>query len=122
MGVVTYSATDLTPSLLAAAGAPPGTPVAGVAPDGYFGHLLREGGATLDRARMSADVVDAALRLAAAHHDVGAIVLECTNMPPYRDAVAAATHLPVYDAVQLITWFYGGLSRQPARHGRSDLW
>ena len=33
---------------------------------------------------------------------VAAIVLECTNMPPYADAVRAATGLPVHDITTLI--------------------
>ena len=85
------------------------TPVAGVAPDGYFARSIRHGVATLDRARMERDTIDAARDLMAAHSDVGAIVLECANMPPYRDAVAAATGLPVFDAAQLVAWFHAGL-------------
>ena len=41
--------------------------------------------------------VAAAQRLIARHPEVAAIVLECTNMPPYADAVRAATGLPVHD-------------------------
>ena len=55
------------------------------------------------------DVVEAALRLVAGHPEVGAIVLECTNMPPYAAAVQAATGLPVYDIYSMITWFHAGL-------------
>jgi len=110
-GVVTYSAADLTPETLTAAGAKPDTPVAGVAPDGYFARTIREGRATLDRARMSADVVAAARKLVHDHRGIGAIVLECANMPPYRAAVARAVGLPVFDAVSLIDWFYSALNR-----------
>ena len=34
--------------------------------------------------------------------EIAAIVLECTNMPPYADAVRAATGLPVHDITTLI--------------------
>jgi len=43
-----------------------------------------------------------ARRLAAAHPKVGAIVLECTNMPPFSADVQAATGLPVFDVTSLI--------------------
>jgi hypothetical protein len=119
VGVVTYSADALAPDLLAAVGADPATPVAGVDPDGYFARTIRHGAATLDPGRMAADTVAAARRLVGRHPDVGAIVLECANMPPYREAVRAAVDRPVYDAAQCIAWFHAGLAAHP---GRGDLW
>ena len=117
-GIVTYSTADLAPDVLAAAGVDPATPVAGVAPDGYFARAIRFGAATLGPAQMAADTIAAARSLAARHPGVGAIVLECANMPPYRRAVAAAVGLPVFDAAQLIEWFHAGL----AGYVRADLW
>jgi hypothetical protein len=43
-------------------------------------------------------------------------------MPPYRDAVVKATELPVFDAAQLVAWFYGAVAGSARRHGRHDLW
>jgi Asp/Glu/hydantoin racemase len=40
---------------------------------------------------------------------VGAIVLECTNMPPYAHALREALGLPVYDIYSFISWFHAGL-------------
>jgi hypothetical protein len=118
-GVVTYSAADVTPALLESAGADPSTPIAGVDPDGYFASTIRHGTDVLDRARMASEVVAAARRLASDHQNLGAIVLECANMPPYRAAVEAATQIPVFDAVQVISWFYAGIARTPPH---TDLW
>jgi hypothetical protein len=108
-GIVTYSAADLDAEALGAAGVDASTPVVGVAPDGYFARTIRHGSATLDQDRMRQDTLDAAVALCAAHPELGAIVLECANMPPYRDAVAAATGRPVFDAAQLVGWFHAGL-------------
>jgi hypothetical protein len=119
VGIVTYSADDLDAEVLAGAGVAGDTPVVGVDPQGYFATAIREGAETLDAGRMAADVVDAARRLARAHAGVGAIVLECANMPPYRSEVAAAVGLPVYDAAQLVAWFYAGLGA--ARDAGHDL-
>jgi Asp/Glu/hydantoin racemase len=122
VGVLTYSAPDLDRDTLAAAGADPDTPVEGVHPDGYFARTIRHGSATLDRAQMAADVVAAGARLHARHPDLGAIVLECANMPPYRDLLAAQLRLPVFDAAQATAWFYSGLPGVAPRYGRGDLW
>ncbi len=121
-GVVTYSAAALSPACLEAAGADPFTPIEGVDPLGYFGRTIRHGATRLDRDSMAADVVAAARRLVAAHHDLGAIVLECANMPPYRDAVTAAIELPVFDAAQLLGWFHAGIAGSRSRYSRHKLW
>ena len=122
VGVVTYSAHDLTGPTLAAAGAAPDTPVEGVDPDGYFARTIRHGSTTLDRSLMAADVIAAGQRLVARHPDIGAIVLECANMPPYRDALAAHCGLPVFDATQAVAWFYSGLPGAAPRYSHGDLW
>jgi hypothetical protein len=48
-------------------------------------------------------------RLVAEHPDVGAIVLECTNMPPYTADIQRETGLPVFDIVSLVTMVHGAL-------------
>jgi Asp/Glu/hydantoin racemase len=63
----------------------------------------------MDVALAEQDVVEAGMRLVASNPDVGAIVLECTNMPPYAAALQAAVGLPVYDIYSMITWFHAGL-------------
>ena len=42
--------------------------------------------------------------------DIGTIVLECTNLPPYSYAIQKAVHLPVFDIVTLINWVYYGVT------------
>lgn len=54
--------------------------------------------------------------------EVEGVVLECANMPPYRDMLARHLGLPVFDAAQATAWFYGGLPGVAPRCGRSDLW
>lgn len=112
VGVVTYSADDLDSDALQAAGAAPDTPIVGVDPDGYFAQTIRHGSASLDRRRMEGDTVAAARHLMEAHPDLGAIVLECANMPPYAKAVGRATGLPVFDAANLVCWFYAALTHR----------
>jgi Asp/Glu/Hydantoin racemase len=102
VGVLTFSARDLTPAHLAAAGAPPDTPVEGVAENGVFQRAIYEQPAEDSAAAREAEVVAASQRLIARHRDIGAILFECTNFPPHRAAVQAGTGLPVYDIWTLV--------------------
>jgi len=62
--------------------------------------------------------VRVARRLVDEHPDVGAIVLECTNMPPYTADIQRATGLAVFDIVSLVTMVHtalaAGLPPRPA--------
>jgi Asp/Glu/hydantoin racemase len=53
-----------------------------------------------------------AQRMVEAHPDIGAIVLECTNMPPAAMAIQRATGLPVFDVISLIKWAHLGVNQQ----------
>jgi len=112
LGIVTYSAADLDDETLSIACVPAGTPAEGVAPGGVFARTIRFGAPAIDAGAMAADVAAAARALVGWHPDVGALLLECANMPPYRDAVAATTGRPVHDAAQLVRDFHAGLPRR----------
>lgn len=101
-GIVTFDAAALGPHILRAAGVPAGTPVAGVRPGCEFHRRILANDTTLDFAEAERNVVEAAERLVQQHPEVGNLVLECTNMPPYRDAVARATGRPVHDIETLV--------------------
>ncbi|MCX8998357.1 aspartate/glutamate racemase family protein [Rhizobiaceae bacterium BDR2-2] len=110
VGIVTVSASTLTPAHLEGAGVPLDTPVAGTENGReFFRVLIKAEKDDMDVDLAREDVVNAAKALVANNPDVGAIVLECTNMPPYAAAVQEATGLPVYDIYSMITWFHAGL-------------
>ena len=113
VGIVTVSRDALTPDHLAMAGAAPDTPVAGTDGGREFTRVLLGDELALDVELAREDVLDAARRLVAAHPDIGAIVLECTNMPPYASYLAAELRLPVYDFYSFVTWFHAGLRPRP---------
>jgi hypothetical protein len=116
LGVLTFSARDLTPAHFTAAGAPADTPVEGVQQDGVFQSAIYERPCDDSIPAREAEVVAAAQRLLARHPDIGAILFECTNFPPHRAAVEAATGLPVYDVFTLI-----GVLRSAAAPARSPV-
>ena len=50
------------------------------------------------------DVAAAARRLADRAPELAAVVLECTNLPPYRDVIDEAFSCPVYGIKDIILW------------------
>lgn len=108
-GVITASAENLTPAHLAAVDAPIDTPVVGLPDDGAFASTFLRNGTTLDRDAVEAETVAAGRALLRDHPAVDTIVLECTNLPPYRPALERALGLPVHDVLGLLTDFHAGL-------------
>ncbi|MDH2344709.1 MULTISPECIES: aspartate/glutamate racemase family protein [unclassified Bradyrhizobium] len=110
VGLVTVSGSTLTPAHLEGAGVPLDTPLVGTEHGKeFFRVLIKAEKDDMDIAQAERDVVEAGKDLVAKHPDVGAIVLECTNMPPYAAALQAEVGLPVYDIYSMITWFHAGL-------------
>src|SRR5713101_1699745 len=105
VGVMTVNAETLTPAHLAAAGISPDVPlaVAGMETEKEFTRVLLGDELELDVDAAREEHARVARRLVGEHPDVGAIVLECTNMPPYAADVQRATGLPVFDVVSLVT-------------------
>jgi hypothetical protein len=110
VGVITVSAGSLTPRHLEAAKVPLDTPVVGTESGReFFRVLIKAEKQDMDVGLAQSDILDAGRTLLARHPDIGAIVLECTNMPPYAHALREATGLPVFDIYSLITWFHAAL-------------
>ena len=109
VGILTVSAASLTREHLEKAGVDPATPVAGTEGGQEFTRVLLENEPELDVELARADNLAAARQLVEAHPEVGAIVLECTNMGPYAADIRRATGLPVYSIVNFISWFAAAL-------------
>lgn len=106
-GIVTFDAASLTASILKAAGVPEATPLQGVQPGCEFHRRILNNEEELDLVEAGRNVVDAARRLVELFPSVEDIVLECTNMPPYRAAVARATGRRVHDIETLLVARWG---------------
>lgn len=109
VGILTIDATSLTPEHLAAAGVPADIPVAGVEAGCAFQTAILGNMLELDVEASRRDLVSAAQAFQAREPSLGAILLECTNMPPYQRDVAAATGLPVFSIVDYVSWIVGSL-------------
>jgi hypothetical protein len=107
IGVITANATRLTERHLSGVGvdaqARDRLRLIGLeATEHFYPTLVHRANADLDLARAEEEVVTAALEALDEDPSLRAFVLECTNLPPYADAVRAATGLPVWDVITLI--------------------
>ena len=59
------------------------------------------------------EIVGLAEKMVREHPDVGAILLECTDMPPYSAEIQARTNLPVYDSTTMIKFIGNTLCQRP---------
>jgi hypothetical protein len=110
VGILTVSAASLTSEHLEAAGISPDTPVAGTDDGREFTRVLLDDEERLDVATAGQDVLDAGETLVQRHPEVGAVLLECTNMCPYARALREHIARPVFDMYNFICWFQGGLA------------
>lgn len=108
-GILTISAATLGPDLRAATGVAADTPVVGTEAGRAFTRDILGDAPEIDFDACRLDLLDAAEQLVGGHPEVGAIVLECTNMVPYAADIRRATGLPVYSVYTLVNWFQAGL-------------
>jgi Asp/Glu/hydantoin racemase len=110
VGIITVNAATLGPEHLAGAGIGPDVPLTVVGMEGEkeFSRVLLGDELELDVDVAREEHVRVARRLVA-DPGIGAIVLECTNMPPYADDVRRETGLPVFDILSLVTMAHSAL-------------
>jgi len=111
VGILTVEGRALGPRHLAGAGIAEDVPVViwGLERGQAFTPVLLDNELELDVEAARRENVEAAREMVERHPEVGAIVLECTNMPPYAAAIREATGLPVFDITTLIRMVYAAL-------------
>jgi hypothetical protein len=99
VGVLSIDAHSLTPMHWAGAGLDADQVrrlvVKGMPPDSHFCQSILGNQAHLDADQAQQEVVAAAMSLVQASPQLKTLVLECTNLPPYRLAIEMATGLKV---------------------------
>jgi Asp/Glu/hydantoin racemase len=113
VGILTVDAKSLHEEHMRGAGISPDLPVvvAGLEGEREFTRVLLGDQMELDVEAAREEHLAVTRRLLAAHPDVGAIVLECTNMPPYRAVLQQATGLPIFDITSLVRMVHDALER-----------
>lgn len=65
---------------------------------------IRWGKTVLDNKKLTEDLAALAKKAMEEHPEVGAILLECSDLPPYACEIQRATGLPVFDFITMIDW------------------
>ena len=114
VGVVSAEGSKITPRHLEAVGVgfPERVVVTGMEDSAAFRRAILDEGGVLDFPAVEADVVARAQGLVEKDPLIKAILLECSNLPPYAAAVQEAVGLPVFDFNTMINFVHSSLVRQ----------
>jgi Asp/Glu/hydantoin racemase len=115
VGILTASESTLTPAHFKAVGAD-AVPmcVAGMDDQKEFCEVIIEGRRTeLDVTRLGNEVLAVVDRLAQDNPELGALVIECTDLPPFAHLIQEKIRIPVFDIVTLTRMVYDTLVRKP---------
>ncbi len=120
VGVVSFKAEALTPAHFAAVGVSSldRVSILDLESAPAFYRPIAEDRPTLDVAAAEREIVETVAAWASSQPDLGALVLECTNLPPYSAAIQRATGLPLWDVVTLVRWAYAAVGSSELDVGR----
>ncbi len=109
VGVITYDHASLTERHFHAVGVHQIPPIAGLPNGGAFRGLI-EGGMPYNAKALADELAVTVENLVQQHSDIGALVFECTNLPPFSADISRKFGLPVFDILTLGKWLH---SSQP---------
>ena len=118
IGVITADSRALGNRVLELSGVDPDRHVVvrGLQDQPNFAYSALGEGDTLDTDAIEAETVEVAKEMVADNPDMGAIIIECSMLPPYSKAVQEETGLPVFDFINMIDYCQRG-THQQAYHG-----
>jgi Asp/Glu/hydantoin racemase len=120
VGVLTANSESLTQSLFESCGVSRDDyercDIVGAQDEPEFSNVLNSRG-YYDVGKVRQELINLARSLVADHVEIGALLLECTDMTQHASALQASVKLPVFDMVTLINYAYGAVCRKPAVGG-----
>lgn len=116
IAVFAADGSSITPELLSHVGAKPDRLIVRNVGDRPAFQAIRWGKDPLNNGALIDDMCALAVQVTQEHPEVGAILLECSDLPPYAADVQRATGLPVYDFITLINWAHQAVC-QPVYYG-----
>lgn len=109
IGVLTANAATLSAPNFQECGASD-IPVSVLGMEGSEFYRVYVGNATNpDIEKIKAELKEKVVLMKRSTPNVGAILLECTNMPPFRDEIQKAAGLPVFDVRSLVDFVHTGI-------------
>jgi aspartate/glutamate racemase len=76
-----------------------------------FREAIIEEKGTLDSDLIKNEVIDISKKLVSKYPEIGAFLLECSDLPPYAKAIQDEVRLPVFDFVTMINYVHTTLVR-----------
>ena len=115
VGIITADATCLKPKHFASTGVVDDFPcvIAGMENQPEFRDAILKEKGTLDSQKIQTEVVGVAKKLVKQNPDIGSILLECSDLPPYAQAIQTAVGLPVFDFITMINYVHATIVRTP---------
>lgn len=113
IGIITVNSQDLTKKHLdnVGAGLVP-TIIVGTENEEEFTKVFLGNKIILNVERAKSDLIKVGKKLVSQYHEIGAIVLECTNMPPFAKSIQQEVNLPIFDIYTLTNMVYGAVARK----------
>jgi aspartate/glutamate racemase len=114
IGIITADSTSLTTDHFAAVGIRPDIPlvISGMEKQKEFREAVLEEKGTLDSDKIEKEVVGVARKMVREHPEVGALLLECSDLPPYAHAIQKELQRPVFDFFTMIHYVHTALVRK----------
>jgi hypothetical protein len=114
VGVITADSKGLDEPLLSAVGVESGEQlvIRGMEEQPGFSKAVIEETGVLDSGRVESEAVSVARKIVEDEPDVGALLLECSCLPPYGRTIQEAVGLPVFDYVTMINYVHSALVKR----------
>ena len=114
IAVITANSKNLTREHLRKAGVDPSIPlvIKGLEDKKEFSRVILGDSPEGDFRKIREEVAEAARELKEEHPDIAAVVLECTNLPPYAKLIQDILGVPVFDIVVFANMVYSAIARR----------
>lgn len=114
IGVICADKSSLTPQVFKNAGVDDHAVcvVYGLEDMPEFSGVLKSDRGYFDNKTIRDEIVETAKKLTRSQPDIAAILLECSDAPPYSADVQKAVGLPVFDYITMIDWVHSAVSQK----------